>query len=180
MKILAIPATNSRNGINRQLLQHATTLLEAGLVPNADVELLDINDYEMPLFSTERHEALGIPEPAQRLYDKIGAADAVIISFAEHNGTYTAAWKNLYDWTSRIDMQVFQGRKVAMFAATPGPRAGAGVLGLATATAPFFGAELLGHVGVGSFADTFDADAGEIIDAEVRANVEKTLGALSG
>ena len=44
MKILAFAASNSTQSINRQLLGFATTLIEG-----ADIETLDINDYEMPL-----------------------------------------------------------------------------------------------------------------------------------
>ena len=77
-------------------------------------------------------------------------------------------------------MGVYQGRKVAMFAATPGPRAGAGVLGSATMTAPFFGADLVGSLGIPAFDENFDPDAGELSDPDLRARFEKTLGALSG
>ncbi|MFW2381080.1 MAG: NADPH-dependent FMN reductase [Acidimicrobiales bacterium] len=180
MKILAIPATNSHNGINRQLLGHAAYLLKGGLVANADIEFVDINDYEMPIYSPDREAENGVPEPARRLFDKIGSADAVIISFAEYNGTYTAAWKNIHDWMSRIDMAVYQGRKVAMFAATPGPRAGAGVLGNALAAAPFFGAELIGSLGIPTFGQSFDAESGELVDPDLRNRFEEILGALAG
>lgn len=179
MKILAIPASNSRHGINRQLIGYAARLLEDGLVPNATVEVLDLNDYEMPIYSVDRQQESGLPEQARRFFDKIGSADAVIVSFAEHNGSYTAAWKNVYDWASRIDARVYQGKKVAMFAATPGPRAGAGVLGSATATAPFFGADLVGSLGIGTFGDNFDTATSEITDPDLRARFEKTLGALA-
>ncbi len=180
MRILAIPGTNSRSGINRQLLSYAARLLEHGLVANAEVEIIDLNDYEMPIYSAEREAENGIPEPARRLYGKIGSADAVVVSYAEHNGSYTAAWKNVFDWASRIDMGVYQGKKVAMFAATPSPRAGAGVLGNATATAPFFGADLVGSLGIPAFGDNFDLDAGGLSDPDLRARFEKTLGALAG
>ncbi len=178
MKILAIPATNSRNGINRQLLGHAAQLLKDGIVPGAEVEFLDLNDYEMPIYSTEREQG-GVPEQAQRFYDKIGAADAVIVSFAEHNGSYSAAWKNVYDWASRIDMAVYQGKKVVMLAASPGPRAGAGVLGGATTSAPFFGAELVGSLGIPGFGANFDSEAGELTEPDLREQLEKTLSALA-
>lgn len=180
MNILAIPATNSHNGLNRQLLSYAARLLEDGLVPDANVEIIDINDFEMPIFSPWREQELGTPEQAHRLYDKIGASDAVIVSFAEHNGTFTAAWKNLYDWTSRIDKAVYQGKKVAMFAATPGPRGGAGVLGSATMSAPFFGAELVGSLGIPSFGQNFDAEAGELTDVDLNDQFVKVLTALVG
>jgi NAD(P)H-dependent FMN reductase len=180
MKILAIPATNTRNGINRQLLGYAAQLLEGGLVPNADVEFIDLNDLEMPIYSMEREQELGVPAEAHRLFERIGSAEAVILSFAEHNGSYTAAWKNVFDWTSSIDASVFQNKKVAAFAATPGPRAGAGVLGSATVALPFFGADLVGSLGIPTFHENFDAEAGELVDPDLRARFEKTLGALSG
>ena len=180
MRILAIPATNSRNGINRQLLSSAGRLLEDGLVAGAEVEIIDLNDYEMPIYSTEREREAGIPEEARRLYAQIGSADAVVVSFAEYNGSYTSAWKNVFDWMSRVDKGVFQGKKVAMLAATPGPRGGAGVLGSATMAAPFFGADLVGSLGIPTFGDNFNSDADELSNPELRARFEKTLGALAG
>ncbi len=132
----------------------------------------------MPIYSAER-EAAGIPELAQQLVDKIGAVDAVIVSFAEHNGSYSAAWKNTYDWASRLGMQVYQGRKVAMLATAPGPRGGAGVLESATTVAPFFGAELVGSLSVPSFNDNFDSDAGELVNPELRSQLEALLSKLA-
>lgn len=180
MRILTIPATNSRNGINAQLLDHVGDLLTGGLMPDAQVEQLDLNEFELPIYSTERQEREGIPEVARRFFDRIGAADAVVVSFAEHNGSYSAAWKNTYDWASRINMSVYQGKKVVMLAATPGPRAGAGVLGAATTTAPFFGADLVGSLGVGSFHDNFDSEAGSLTNPELSAELETLLKKLAG
>jgi len=48
-------------------------------------------------------------------------ADALLISYAEHNGNYSAAYKNLYDWASRIDAKVFQGKPTVVLATSPGP-----------------------------------------------------------
>ncbi len=179
MNILAIPATASVNGINRQLLGSAARLLEGGLVADAAVEIIDLNDYELPIYTPKREQDGGVPAKAQELYDKIGAADAVVVSFAEYNGSYTSAWKNIFDWMSRIDSAVYQGKKVIMLAASPGPRGGAGVLGSATPSAPFFAAELIGSLGIGSFYDNFDAEAGELSAADLKAQFEKLLGSLA-
>jgi NAD(P)H-dependent FMN reductase len=51
MKVLAFAASNNKQSINRTLAAYA-----AGLMDNADVEVLDINDYEMPIFSDEREK----------------------------------------------------------------------------------------------------------------------------
>ncbi len=174
MNVLAIPATNSRNGINQQLLEHVGRQLADH---DASTGFLDLNDYEMAIYSPEREEA-GIPAEAQEFFDKIGAADAVIISYAEYNGSFTPAWKNTFDWASRIDAKVFQGKPVLLLAASPGPRAGAGVLGAATMAAPFFGAELVGSLGIGTFYETFDGEAGALTDQDLDAQLRDLLAKL--
>ena len=76
--IIAFAGSNSKTSINKQLATYAASLVEG-----AEVEILDINDYEMPIFSQDREEKLGQPELAQQFFAKLGAADGIIISFAE-------------------------------------------------------------------------------------------------
>jgi len=123
MKVLAFAASNSKHSINRTLAASA-----AGIVGEASVEVLDLNDYELPIFSEDREKALGQPEPAKRFLDKIGEADCLIIAHAEHNGSFTAAYKNLLDWSSRIERKIFQDKPTLMLATSPGPGGGANVL----------------------------------------------------
>ena len=61
--VIAFAASSSRNSINRQMVAYAS-----GLVANARVELLDLNDFELPLFSVDREAELGQPEPAQKFF----------------------------------------------------------------------------------------------------------------
>ncbi len=65
MKILALAASSSSTSINKQLATYA-----AGLVAGAEVEVLDINDYEMPIFSEDKEKELGQPEQAKRFFQK--------------------------------------------------------------------------------------------------------------
>ena len=44
MKVVAFGASNNKQSINRTLAAYA-----AGLIEHADVEVLDINDFEMPI-----------------------------------------------------------------------------------------------------------------------------------
>ena len=92
-KILAFGASNSRNSINKQLVTYA-----AGQLTDVEVLLLDLNDFEMPIYSIDREKESGIPELAQQFKQHILDADGILISFAEHNGAYTAAFKNVMDW----------------------------------------------------------------------------------
>ena len=178
MNILAFAASNSSQSINRQLLGHAIALLDGADV-DATIETLDINDYEMALYSSDREAASGIPEAAHRFYQKIGAADALLISFAEHNGSYSAAFKNLFDWASRIDPKVYQNKPTVMLATSPGAGGAANVLATATKSAPYFGADLKASMSVPSFYDHFDAESGRLVDdglaSELRAAVSQLM-----
>ncbi|HIF9353729.1 TPA: NADPH-dependent FMN reductase [Photobacterium damselae] len=173
MKILAFGATNSRNSINQQFARYA-----ASLVPNAEVEVLDLNDYELPIFSFEREEQLGQPELAQKFYKKLGEADAIIISFAEHNGSYAVAYKNTFDWVSRINQKVFQEKPMLLLATSPGPGGAASVLGRAVGSAPYFAGDVRASVSLPSFYDNFDMATGKVINAEIDTKLKEAVEEL--
>jgi NAD(P)H-dependent FMN reductase len=162
MKILAFGASNSNQSIN-SLLAHYT----AELIVDAEVELLKINDYEMPIFSLEREQQLGQPEFAKQFFEKIGNSDGLVISFAEHNGTYTAAYKNLFDWASRIDSKVFQNKPMILLSAAPGKGGAASVLATAVESAPFYGADVKASVSVPSFFENFDIKNNQIVNHQL-------------
>lgn len=173
MKILALAASSSSTSINKRLATYA-----AGLAANAEVEVLDLNDFEMPIFSEDKEKELGQPEQAKRFFQKIGEADAVVISYAEHNGSYAAAFKNVFDWTSRIDMKVYQGKPVIMLATSPGPGGAATVLAAATGSAPYFAADVKGFLSIPSFYDNFDMEKGELRNEELAAQLQSIMSAL--
>ncbi|PKG40397.1 NADPH-dependent FMN reductase [Psychromonas sp. Urea-02u-13] len=174
MKVLAFAASNSEKSINKQLATYAANLIEG-----ADVEVLDINDYEMPIFSDKREAQLGQPQQAKDFFSKIGEADAIIISFAEHNGSYTAAFKNLFDWTSRIDMKVYQNKPVLMLATSPGPGGASSVLAAASGSAPYFAADVKSTLSIPSFFDNFDVEAGKLTNSELNDQLQKAVAKLS-
>lgn len=159
MKILAFAASNSRNSINRALVDHAAASILPGILHDATVELLDLNDYEMPIYSIDREREFGIPAEAREFFGRIGAADALLVSFAEHNGFVTAAWKNVFDWMSRIETKVWQGKPMVILAASPGSRAGARVLASQVSSAPRFGGEVRSSFGIGEWSKAWDAGA---------------------
>lgn len=178
MKILAFAASNSAQSINKQLVTHASEVLKAEIETGAEIEILDLNDFEMPIYSIDRESTDGIPAAAQIFFDKIGAADALLISYAEHNGFYTAAYKNIFDWASRIDMKVFQNKPMVIMSASMGPSGGANALKTAVDSAPFFGANILGSLSVGPFSEKFDAGIGGLTDPELAATLRQSLAAL--
>lgn len=176
MKILAFAASSSRTSINKQLVSYAADILE--VKHNADVEIIDLNDFEMPIYSADREKDSGVPSQAQDFYDKIGAAEAILISFAEHNASYTAAYKNLFDWTSRIDAKVYQNKPVVMLATSPGPSGAGNVLNSAKNSAPYFGIDLKASLSVAKFFDNFDTAKGIITDPDIDTELNSALSAL--
>ena len=122
-KILAFGASSSSRSINQALASYA-----AGQLKDVAVNLLDLNDFEMPIYSADRERENGIPEKAIRFRNLIGGSDGVIISFAEHNSSYTAAYKNIFDWASRIEKDLWQNKPMLLMATSPGGRGGQTVL----------------------------------------------------
>jgi len=177
MKLLAFSASNSSKSINKQLATYAA--LQVKHDDGVEVEILDINDYEMPLFSEDKEAQLGQPQQAKNFYNKLGQADGIIISFAEHNGSYTAAYKNLFDWTSRIDQKLFQKKPMVLLATSPGPGGAATVLAAAVGSAPYFDGNVKASLSIPSFYDNFDMEKQLLNNAELQDKLHSALALLT-
>ncbi|MBE9575355.1 MULTISPECIES: NADPH-dependent FMN reductase [Flavobacterium] len=156
-KIIAFGASSSKQSINKQLATFAANQFQ-----NVSVEILDLNDYEMPIFSVDKEKENGIHPLAQEFYSKLGSADLIIISFAEHNGNYSSAFKNILDWTSRINAKTFQEKPMLLLATSPGARGGSSVLEIASKRFPFQGGIVKGSFSLPSFYENFDVINGII------------------
>lgn len=170
MKIVAFAASNSRQSINQQLAASA-----ARLVPGAEVDVLDLNEFEMPIFSEDRERDSGQPAAAHDFIARIAAADALVISYAEHNGSFSVAYKNIVDWASRVTRKVFQGKPTLMLSTSPGPGGASSVLALAQQSAPFMGAELIRALAVPSFQEHFDAAEGVLREGDVASRIRAAV-----
>jgi chromate reductase len=169
MNILAFGASSSKKSINKQFVNYVAKQFE-----NDSIELLDLNDFALPIFSVDYELEFGIPEDANRFYSKILNSDLIIISLAEHNGTYTAYFKNLFDWVSRIELKLFQGKKLFLVSTSPGARGGLGVMETALVRFPIHGAEILNHFSLPFFQKNFD-DIKGIIDENLKSSFDKIL-----
>ncbi len=176
MKLLAFAASSSSKSINKQLATYAAQQVKHD--EGVEVEILDINDYEMPLFSEDKEAQLGQPQQAKDFYAKLGAVDAIIISYAEHNGSYAAAYKNLFDWTSRIDQKLFQNKPMVLLATSPGPGGGSSVLAAATGSAPYFAGDVKANLAIPSFYDNFDIENQQLSNPELQDKLQSALALL--
>ena len=157
MKIIAFAGSNSKNSINKKLATYAASLFE-----NAEVEVLDLNDYEMPLFGVDIEREIGQHAKAQSFIDKLATADVLVISLAENNGNYSTAFKNIFDWCSRIMKNVFQDKNTLLMATSPGSRGGKSVLDIAQNNLPRYGVITKGVFSLPSFEENFDVEIGKI------------------
>jgi NAD(P)H-dependent FMN reductase len=173
MNVLAFAASSSRTSINKRLVRYA-----ASLIKGAEINVLDLNDYELPLFSEDREKEMDQPELAKDFLAEIANADALIISFAEHNGSYSAAYKNLFDWCSRIT-KVFQGKSMVMLSTSPGARGGATVLSTAVKSASHFNGDVKASLSIPSFYDNFDLENNRLSNPELNKALQDTVNALS-
>ncbi len=171
-KIIAFGGSSSKNSINKQLATYAAHLFQS-----VEVEVLDLNDYEMPVFSVDKEKENGIHNLAHAFYDKIGTADLVVLSLAEHNGAYSTAFKNILDWTSRIDNKTFRQKPMLLLATSPGARGGATVLEIATKRFPFQGAEVKGSFSLPTFYENFDVVNG-IINPEFKNQLMEIINSI--
>jgi chromate reductase len=171
-KILAFGASSSKKSINKQLATFA-----AHQFKNASAEILDLNDYEMPIYSMNKEKEDGIPQLAHDFYHKIGSADVIVISFAEHNGAYTAAFKNIFDWISRINSKTFQEKPMLLLATSPGDRGGSSVLEIANNRFTFQGGDVKGSLSLPNFNDNFDAEKG-ITDPELKKQLLDIIASI--
>ena len=123
-RIVAIGASSSSNSINKKFASYAANLVSL----KKEVIELDLRQYEMPIYSEDLQNLSGIPKKAFDFKSEISNSDALVISLAEHNGSYTAAFKNIYDWISVIEADVWCSTPILLLSTSTGTRGGKTVL----------------------------------------------------
>ncbi len=148
--IVSLGGSLSKKSINKILAEYT-----ADLVKNVDVIKIDLNDFEMPIFSIDVESKDGFPESVQKLNTIIENADGFVISLAEHNGAYSSAFKNVFDWLSRMEGNVWRNKPMLLLSTSPGIRGGASVLEIAKNRFPFNGGSIVGSLSFPSFYENF-------------------------
>ena len=169
MKILAFAGSTSSTSRNRELVKYVLKSFK-----DDEINLIDLNDYEMPIFSVDR-EKKGYPEEAKKFLKNIEECDAIICSLAEHNKIYSAAFKNIYDWASRIEVKVWQGKPMFLMATSPGGFGGGNVLEHAKKFFPGFGADIKETFSLQKFDENFDLEKGEISNKEFTKELQEKI-----
>lgn len=169
MKILAFGASASKHSINKQLAHYT-----ADQFIGHQVEKIDLLDFPAPLYTVDLEKEKGFPSSTVRLMSRIKDSDLIIISFAEHNGSYTTWFKNLFDWISRIESKFLNDKKVLVLATSTGARGGLSVMQTALDRLPRHGAAIIGSFSLPNFKDNFKPEVG-IVNAELKAQLNNMI-----
>ena len=169
MKVLVFGASNSSTSINRRF-----ALFCAQKIKGAELIVLDLNDFEMPIYSVDREKNSGIPELAYTFKNILKSVDSVVVSFAEHNGSYSVAFKNIMDWMSRIEGDIWESKPFFLLTTSPGRRGGKTVLSIARERFGYMGAKVISSFSLPSFNHNFNDEIG-ITDEELRLDFQNQL-----
>ena len=168
-KIVAFGASSSTKSINKRFSVYASNQFDG-----VDKLILDLNDFEMPIYSEDRDKINGIPEKAYEFKKILKNADGIIISFAEHNGSYTSAFKNIFDWISRIEKIVWYNKPMFLMSTSDGSRGAKLVLEIAYNRISRGNPFNIPKFSLPNFYDNFNENDG-IIDINHKENFSKSL-----
>jgi NAD(P)H-dependent FMN reductase len=182
IKLLAFAGSARTDSYNKKLVLIATAgAREAG----AEVTVIDLKDFPMPLFNEDLESADGLPENAKKIKQLMQDHHGFLIAAPEYNGCITPLLKNTIDWASRAEskdeppLSCYRGKTAALVSASPGGFGG--MRGLVVVRA------LLGNIGVTLVPDqvcisaayqAFD-EQGNLVDAKKQEAVKAMGRALA-
>lgn len=172
-KILAFSGSTRKHSFNKMAVHVAA---EGAREAGAEVQIIDLADYPMPIYNGDLEDAEGLPEAAHRLRDLFFASDALLIATPEYNGSLPPLLKNTIDWLSRKQegegpLAPYKDKTAALIAASPGGLGGVRVLNHLR--------QVLSNIGVLVLPQQKGvANAGQVFDSEGRITDEKQEAAL--
>ena len=169
-KIIALAGSTRTDSFNKKILKPAIFgAREAG----AEVTVIDLRDYPLPLFDGDLELRDGIPNNAKSL--------KALLALPEYNSSLSGVFKNVIDWISRQEkdeapLQCFFGKVAALISASPGSLGG--IRGLTHARSMLENINVLvmtEQICVPKAANAFD-EFGNLKNLETKKNLEQ-LGA---
>ena len=122
-KILAFAGSARKDSLNKKLLKIA---VEGAQAAGADVTLVDLADFELPLFNQDLESDMGMPDIAGKFKRLMIAHDGFLIASPEYNSAFSPLLKNTIDWASRSEsddeppLMAYRGKTAAILSTSPG------------------------------------------------------------
>lgn len=163
-KILAFSGSARRDSLNQKLV---TVAAEGAREAGAEVTLVNLGDFEMPLFNQDLESEQGMPDKAREFKQLMIEHDGLLIASPEYNSAFSPLLKNAIDWASRSEsdnepsLAAYRGKTAAIMSTSPG--------GLGGLRGLVFLRMLLGNLGVVVLPDQQAVPNGfDVFDAEGR------------
>lgn len=174
-KILAFAGSTRTDSFNKKVVRIA---VEGARAAGAEVTLVDLRDFPMPLYDGDLEAESGLPEHAKRLKKLFIEHDGLLISTPEYNSSIPGMLKNAIDWVSRSEqgeppLAAFAGKVAAVTSASPGPWGAIRSLGVVRTMLTNIKVLVLpDSVSIAKAGDAFNPD-GSLKDAKQAAMVQK-------
>lgn len=127
-KILFFAGSTRKGSFNKKLAQNAQKIADE--IGGVKTTLIDLADYQMPIYDGDLEDKSGLPDNAKKLKKLVIEHDAVFIAAPEYNSSISGVLKNSIDWISRKsekdekDLIAFQNKIAAISSASPGALGG--------------------------------------------------------
>lgn len=125
--VAVIAASTRARSINAALARRIVERLERTDTP---VDLIDLRDFEMPIYQGDLEAEHGVPAAARELTVRLQDAAVLVIVSPEYNGAFPPVLKNSLDWVTRVDRGAVAHLTMFLASASPGGLGGARVLAL--------------------------------------------------
>lgn len=168
MKTIAFVGSNSSKSINKQL-----TL--ALLKNHPEVDFIDIQNWNIPLYSEDIQNNEGFPDLINKLAENISEANKIIITVNEHNSNVSAFMKNVLDWLSRHTKKIFSEKDILVLSTSNGQRGGLSANEYTVGFCTRNGAESVQGFTFPSFSENFEPNTQQISNVEKKAEIEALL-----
>lgn len=173
-RILAFAGSLRKDSYNKKLIKIAA---DAARRAGAEVTLIDLKDYPLPIYDGDIEAATGIPENGLKLKKLFVEHDGFLLSCPEYNSSITAVLKNTIDWVSRSQpgesgLVAFTGKVATLMSASPG--ALGGLRGLVHVRAILSNINVIvlpEQIAVSRANDAFKDD-GLLVDAKLQSGIE--------
>jgi NAD(P)H-dependent FMN reductase len=116
-RLIAFSGSARRESLNRKFLAFA---VQAARDSSAEVTVVDLKEYGLPLYDGDLEDAEGLPANAAKLIALIKEHDGLLIASPEYNSMFTPLLKNTIDWCTRGDDDPFPGKAAGIISASPG------------------------------------------------------------
>lgn len=130
-RILVFAGSTREGAFSKQLARAGAIALD-GLSGPQTSNLIDLADFEAPVYNADLEAAKGLPEPIRSFKILARQHDGMMIATPEYNGCVPPLLVNLFSWASRPEgdegPSVFHDRPVALMASSPGGLGGVRVV----------------------------------------------------